>query len=306
MKKILLSLLLIPVVGISQVQFAFGFDGSTAAMIAAGWVNTNQSAPSTTNTWNNSNFTVPLSTPIFGSPNVNTLPNGQTGGANSFALVNFNSTTGAGTISNWLITPNITVQNGDVVTFFARKGTNGTQDFPDRLELRMSSIATVLPSAGATDVGSFTTLGVSVNPTLVAGFVFPQTWTQYTYTVSGLAAPTAVRFGFRYFVTDGGPSGANSDIIGIDTFQVNRPLSTNDFFANNFNIYPNPSSDVVTLSSNNSTAINAVEMTDINGRVVKSLAANTTSFSVRDLSSGVYFIKVTTAEGVGTTKFVRQ
>lgn len=34
--------------------------------------------------------------------------------------------------------------------------------------------------------------------------------------MSGLAGPTSGRFAFRYFVTDGGPAGANSGRIGID------------------------------------------------------------------------------------------
>src|SRR3990167_2336668 len=114
MKKTLL-LLVLPFLGISQNQFSFGFDGTTAAMISAGWQQTNQSSPAGASTWSNASFTLPLTAAIFGSGNTTTLPMGQAGGNNSFALVNFNSTTGAGTISNWLITPDITVQNGDIV-----------------------------------------------------------------------------------------------------------------------------------------------------------------------------------------------
>ena len=237
MKKTLLSLLLVPFFGISQNQFSFGFDGTTAAMLSAGWQSTNQSSPAGASTWSNASFTLPLTGAIFGSGNTTTLPVGQAGGNNSFALVNFNSTTGTGTISNWLITPDITVQNGDVVTFYSRKGTDGTTDYPDRLELRMSTTATVLPSGGSAGLGSFTTVCTTVNPSLLGGFVYPKVWTQYSYTVTGLAGPTAVKFAFRYFVTNGGPSGANSDIIGIDTFSVDRPLSSESFFKNNFFIF---------------------------------------------------------------------
>ena len=58
---------------------------------------------------------------------------------------------------------------------------------------------------------------MTINPSLVTG-VYPTAWTQYTITISGLAAPTSGRIAFRYFVTNGGPSGANSDYIGIDNF----------------------------------------------------------------------------------------
>lgn len=304
MKKTLL-LFLLPFFGVSQNQFAFGFDGTTAAMISAGWQSTNQSSPVGAGTWQNAAFTTPLSNPIFGSGNTTTIPVGQAGGNNSFALVNYTSTTGAGTISNWLITPDITVQNGDVVTFYSRKGTDGTQDFPDRLELRMSSIATVVPSTGSADVGSFTTVCATINPTLVGGFVYPKVWTQYSYTVAGLSGATPVKFAFRYFVTNGGPSGANSDIIGIDTFSVDRPLSTDSFFKNNFAVYPNPVNDVVNISSLNNSEISQVSISDINGRVVKEVNSNVSNISVGDLNAGVYFLKINTLEGVATTKFVK-
>ena len=304
MKKTLL-LLVLPFLGISQNQFSFGFDGTTAAMISAGWQQTNQSSPAGASTWSNASFTLPLTAAIFGSGNTTTLPMGQAGGNNSFALANFNSTTGAGTISNWLITPDITVQNGDIVTFYSRKGTDGTTDYPDRLELRMSSGATVLPSGGSAGVGSFTTVCLTINPALAACFVYPKTWTQYSYTVSGLSGLTPVKFAFRYYVTNGGPSGANSDIIGIDTFSVDRVLSTDSFFKNNFSIYPNPVNDMVNISSLNDSEITKVSITDINGRVVKEVNSNVSNISVGDLNAGIYFLKVTTSEGVGTSKFVK-
>lgn len=306
MKKTLLMLLMVPFFGIAQNQFAFGFDGTTAAMISAGWQTTNQSSPVGASTWTNATFTVPLTGAIFGSGNTTTIPVGQAGGNNSFCLVNFNSTTGAGIISNWLITPSITVQNGDVVTFYSRKGTDGTGDFPDRLELRMSSAAThVNPSTGSSDLGTFTTLGVSVNPTLVAGFVYPKTWTQYTYTVAGLTGATAVKFGFRYFVTNGGPSGANSDIIGIDTFSVDRTLGTSDFFKNNFTVYPNPANDVINVSNLGNLEITKASITDVNGRIVKEVNSSFETINISELNSGVYFLKINTLEGSGTTKIVK-
>src|SRR5204863_10191059 len=45
--------------------------------------------------------------------------------------------------------------------------------------------------------------------------------TQFTVTVSGVPTAVAGRLAFRYFVENGGPTGTNSDYIGIDTFQFN-------------------------------------------------------------------------------------
>lgn len=144
--------------------------------------------------------------------------NANTGAANAYIAANFNSTGSSGTISNWLVTPNRILRNGDVFTFYTRKPTisGGMTDYPDRLEVRMSTNgASTNVGTGATGLGDFTTLLLSVNPTLVAN-VYPQTWTQFTITISGLPAPTSGRIAFRYFVTGAGSLGTNSDYIGID------------------------------------------------------------------------------------------
>lgn len=311
MKKTLL-LLLLPLFSVGQTQFSFGFDGTTAAMVTAGWTLTNQSSPVYVGApnWSIASYVPPTTSSLFGS----TSPQGQAGGLNSLALVNYtstgtSSTAGTGTISNWLISPAMMVQNGDVVSFWTRKGTDGTTDYPDRLELRMSSAASHLdPTGGSAGIGSFTTVGVTVNPSLVAGFVYPQVWTQYSYTVAGLTGLTSVKFGFRYWVTSGGAGGANSDIIGIDTFLVNRPLSTEDFFATNFSMYPNPVSDVFNITSKNGSAIESIQILDINGRIVNQIDKtnnDTVQLNIASLNDGVYFVKVKSELGVGTSRIIK-
>ena len=46
---------------------------------------------------------------------------------------------------------------------------------------------------------------------------YPSVWTQYSVTLSGISGTPTGRLAFRYFVENGGPAGANSDYIGIDT-----------------------------------------------------------------------------------------
>jgi len=141
------------------------------------------------------------------------------GAANAYIGANFNNTTGGtGTISNWLVTPNRTLRNGDVFTFYTRKPVTpaGGIDYPDRLEVRLSTNgASTNVGTGGAGMGDFTALLLSINPSLVAGG-YPFNWTQYTITISGLPAPTSGRLAFRYFVTNGGPTGSSSDYIGID------------------------------------------------------------------------------------------
>ncbi len=124
----------------------------------------------------------------------------------TYAWVNYNSTVGANDISNYLISPLVTFNNGDTISFYTR--TVPAPAFPDRLEL-------VFNTTGSTNPLDFTNVLVTVNPTLTtAGY--PTSWTQFTGTISGLSGPTGGRFAFHYNPTNGGPAGANSDYIGVD------------------------------------------------------------------------------------------
>ncbi len=147
----------------------------------------------------------------------------HSGPATSYIGANFNNTTGTNTISNWLFPPSRTFNNGDVITFYTRVGDGSP--FPDRLELRLSTNgAGTNVGTTADSVGDFTTLLLSVNPNLIGGG-YPDQWTQFTITLADLPGPTVGRLAFRYFVTNGGPSGDNSNFIGIDTFQY-TPFTT--------------------------------------------------------------------------------
>ena len=186
-------------------SYTQNFDDITT-LAGDGWVIQNNSAPVGSLGWFQGTATTATPSPgPFNSYN---------GANNSYIAANFNSTGNTGTISNWLITPNRTLRNGDVFTFYTRK--SSPDMYVDRLEVRLSTNGTSTNvGAGATAVGDFTTLLLSINPTLVAN-IYPQVWTQYTITVSGLPAPTSGRIAFRYFVTGAGALGTNSDYIGID------------------------------------------------------------------------------------------
>ncbi|HLA55138.1 MAG TPA: choice-of-anchor J domain-containing protein [Flavobacterium sp.] len=330
MKKTLLLLSLALAFGTAKSQnlYSYGFSGVTADLTTAGWLRTNQSTlPGTTPAL----WQIPAYTPVVVSaaqqPNAfsdaayttgqtSPIPNGQAGGGNSFTLINFQSTTSTAssgaTISNWLISPVVNVQNGDVVTFYTRLGkysATGTASYADNMQFRMSTngATSALPSGGPAGLGDFTNLLVEINPALNLTS-YPTVWTQYSYTVAGLSVPTDVKFAFRYFVTNAGPNGSNSDIIGVDSFSVDRPTAgTSEFFKNNFAMYPNPASNVINLSSS-TTAINAVQLTDINGRTIKNITLNgvsETQINISDLNTGMYFLKIKSELGEGTAKIMK-
>jgi hypothetical protein len=134
------------------------------------------------------------------------------GAANAYIAANYNNTAGTGTISNWLLTPQLDFGAGAQLTFYTRKDTPDT--YPDRLEVRLSTNgASTNAGASATDVGDFTSSLLVINPTLVTN-IYPTVWTQFS--INGLPHNGSGRIAFRYFDTNAGPTGTNSDYIGID------------------------------------------------------------------------------------------
>ncbi len=177
-----------------------GFD----VVPVAGWFTQNNSVPNGSTGWFQGGTTWPA----------------QTGAATSWIGANFNNSTGSNTISNFLVTPVRTLKAGDTITFYTRTATASA--FPDRLQVRIS-LAGASTNVGTgvleTSVGDFTTKVLDINPTYAAGG-YPEVWTLQTIVLSAaqVPTPTSGRIAIRYFVENAGPLGANSNIIGIDTF----------------------------------------------------------------------------------------
>jgi len=175
-----------------------GFE-DVAGLAAAGWVQSNLSNPVGL-PWGQG-FVGPFAA--------------QAGTANSYAVANFESAAfgSGGVVDNWLITPVLSFNASNTVTFWTRTIFNPSI-FPDRLEVRLSL------STGS-DTSTFTTLLASVNPDLTQTG-YPGEWTQYTVTFAGtppVFGPDAYargRLAFRYTV----PSNFNADFIGLDSVTV--------------------------------------------------------------------------------------
>lgn len=135
----------------------------------------------------------------------------------SFIEVNFESTSGSTgqTVSDWLMTPELTFAPGAQLTFWTRTS-EGTQ-YAERLQVRLSTQgASIDVGSSATDVGDFSQLMLQINPEQTVS-VYPETWTQYT--ITGLPTSGSGRLAFRYFLENGGQNTSMGDAIGIDRVQ---------------------------------------------------------------------------------------
>jgi hypothetical protein len=191
--------------GLAQAQaFTQNFD-NVPGLTAQGWFFQNNSdlPPAGNNGWAQG----------VGAPN---WFDSHSGAVTSYALANYAATGGTGstgsTISAWMLTPAVTLHNGDILNFY----TKTAGGFADRLQVRLSTNgASTNVGSGSAGTGDFGVVMLDINPTLVVSG-YPTAWTQYSVTVSGISGTPTGRFGLRYFVTDGGPAGNNSNGIGVD------------------------------------------------------------------------------------------
>lgn len=192
-----------------------GFD-DVASLVNAGWVIVNNSTPNseTSTSVFQGNFQGSLLNPppVFAA---------HEGGIDSYAAMNYNSTSSGGTISTRLISPVLSFGPGDTFAFFTR--TVAQPQFPDRLEARISySGASADVGLNHEPVGDFTPLLLTVNEDLTATG-YPPTWTEFGGELGAVGGAFG-RLAFRYWVPDGGQNGSNSHYIGLDSFQFTHSL----------------------------------------------------------------------------------
>ncbi|MEO0038798.1 MAG: hypothetical protein RIQ59_2009 [Bacteroidota bacterium] len=100
------------------------------------------------------------------------------------------------------------------------------------------------------------------------------------------------------------------DNVNISAVAVEDLLgtNTNSFATKEFSVFPNPAKDFVNVSSTSS-SINSIEISDLNGRVVKTVnaidAANA-QVNIADLSTGVYMMKIASDKGTTTKKVIKE
>lgn len=190
--------------------------------------------------------------------------------------------------NDWLISPQITLGTTNTVKFWA-KACNATYS-QEKFSVWVSTTGTA--PADFTKISS----GIAITTPSI-------TWAEYTYNLAasynGLPVYIAIKC-------------TSADMFGfaVDDFSVTAvALGTESFFASNYAVYPNPATNVLNISSKNTTVFNQVQLTDINGRIVKSeknTGVITTQINIADLNAGVYFLKVTSDQGSFSTKVVKK
>ncbi len=97
------------------------------------------------------------------------------------------------------------------------------------------------------------------------------------------------------------PDGDGNAYADIDVDMMLLSIEDNySSFSNTLMIYPNPTSDFVSIKSDKSELIKKLILTNINGQVIKTSV--TPKLDLTDVSSGFYFVSVEDIKGTITTK----
>ncbi|NQD35955.1 PEP-CTERM sorting domain-containing protein [Permianibacter sp. IMCC34836] len=139
------------------------------------------------------------------------------GSDNSYIAANFLNAGAGGQISNWLITPLLTLNEASYLTFYTRRNDS---EFFDSLEVRFTTSDSINVGSSANDVGDFTSMGMV--EVLLAGADYPLDWVQVRVTFGDIGFGNG-RIALRYVVDN---TDLNGDYIGIDSLTVGVPEPT--------------------------------------------------------------------------------
>lgn len=191
--KLRLSVLMLVLASLGQTNAATlsqSFD-DISTLASSGWVLVNNSAPLGSTSWFQGNADI---FPAY------------SGAADSYIAANFLNAAFGGTISNWLMSPVLTLRSEDLVTFYAR-----TDDITwnDQIEVLVSS------NGASTAPGDFASA--------LALTSLPGDWTLFTAGLSSVLGPSATvsgRFAIRYAVDN---TSIHGSYIGLDSLLVATP-----------------------------------------------------------------------------------
>lgn len=74
---------------------------------------------------------------------------------------------------------------------------------------------------------------------------------------------------------------------------------------NDFSIYPNPTNGIISLNGNHA-LISSLELLDVSGKVISVFEPSIKTIDAVGAAPGVYFLRVSTSEGIHTLKFIKK
>jgi hypothetical protein len=191
--------------GIPNQSFTEDFETISGAQ-ANGWQFINASSPTGTGGWAGPSLTsaIPLYSGSGYAYSFNTVAQGSSG----YSVQS--------SISNWIISKPIWLQNGDKIVFYTNS--LSLDNTPTGLEVRINRFNDGTNVGSGNDPGDFKDVLTAVNPfqTYNAANSYPTGWTRFEAIVGGLSVPVKGRIAFRYYVPDNFQYNQPTTIVAVD------------------------------------------------------------------------------------------
>jgi len=197
---------------------------------------------------------------------------------------------GSGPNNDFLISPVMTLgTSGNQLKFWVKSLSN-------TYSLETYKVGVYVGNGIPTSAANFTIISGASN--LTAPYV---AWEEKTFNLDAYAGQT-VRIAIQNTSVD-------HYFFMVDDFKVTATaLSVDKQLISQFSVYPNPVNNVVTISNSANATIDAVTVSDLNGRTVKSVKLNgetSAQVNISDLSAGVYMMNISSDQGSVTKKIVK-
>jgi hypothetical protein len=102
-------------------------------------------------------------------------------------------------------------------------------------------------------------------------------------------------------------SGSCTDTSDVAVLTVVNNAGINDLSASKLSIYPNPTNGDFTITGLELVGtISSLNLTDMNGKVVKVLDTKATKFSMGSIKPGVYFLNILSGSKQEVLKIVKE
>ncbi len=199
--------------------------------------------------------------------------------------------------NEWLVSSGVLFEQGKSYTISVKYNAlifNGQAAAPNE------SFRTVMLTAQDPDLAIETELGIVTGITQQGAFVPPYNGELAT-TVTYSFSPAATG---NYHIGLHTISPATGGALVIYEVKADEALSAESFDDNSFVVYPNPVGNLVSISNTNGVAINAIRITDLNGRTIQS-QNSAESIDVSQLVPGMYFINIIHEGGTFTKKIIK-
>lgn len=193
--------------------------------------------------------------------------------------------TSAGTADNYLILPQISLENHGNILFWDVKSEDPS--YPDGYEVLVSRTLPVIDSFYVDTLLFYTDAELP-------------NWTQRSVSLDDYVNET-IYIAFHHFSTD-------KFILKFDNIRVtaDTTLGVHEIHDDlSFGIYPNPAMDLINIQLKNDQKVDFITVYDINGKNVFS-QENINSVSVSSLSEGMYFVEVLSGNSRGVKRIVVQ